>query len=188
MVQRIVEAGHDVLLAHGYGGASTNRIAERAGISPGSLYQYFENKDAIIAAVISRYSDAMESRIAAAATLELDKPPPVLLRSAIEALLDALADQPEFLRVVVEQTPRDESGDRLGKLEQRISEIAAAYLRINRRLVRDAPLEAAAWILVQTVEQVSIRYVLDAPPIDRDAFVDELTALALNYLRPRRPA
>jgi AcrR family transcriptional regulator len=184
MVQRIVDAGHHVLLTHGYDGASTNRIADRAGISPGSLYQYFANKDAIIAAVITQYADGMEARVAAAATLQLDQPAPVLVRTAIEALLDALAEQPEFLRVVVEQTPRIDGGDRLEKLEQRVAEIAAAYLRINRRLVRAAPPEPAAWILVQTVEQLTIRYVLDRPPISRDVFIDELATLTLNYLRP----
>ena len=54
-----------MLIAHGYDGASTNRIAAAAGISPGSLYQYFPNKDAIAAAVIDQYSDQLAERVAA---------------------------------------------------------------------------------------------------------------------------
>ncbi len=63
MVDRILDAGQQMLIAHGYDGASTNRIAAAAGISPGSLYQYFPNKDAIAAAVIDRYSDDLSARV-----------------------------------------------------------------------------------------------------------------------------
>lgn len=117
-------------------------------------------------------------------TSRLDEPAPALTRATIEALLDALADQPEFLRVVVEQTPRWDGGERIGRFEERIAELTGAYLRIHRGRFRAAPLDAAAWILVRTVEQVTIRYVLERPPIERAVFLDELTTMALNYLRP----
>lgn len=54
-VERIVVAAAQVLGDHGYDGASTNAIARRAGLSPGSLYQYFVDKDAIVAAVLERF-------------------------------------------------------------------------------------------------------------------------------------
>ena len=57
MVERILDAGRQVLIERGYDGATTNRIAEVAGISPGSLYQYFPNKDAIIAAIVDAHTD-----------------------------------------------------------------------------------------------------------------------------------
>lgn len=183
LVQRIIDAGYRVLLTHGYEGASTNRIADEAEVSSGSLYQYFSNKDEIIAAVVEQYTETLQTRIAKALTTRLDEPPAILTRATLEALLDALADQPEFLRVVVEQTPRLDGGARIGRFEERIAELTGAYLRFNRRRLRDAPMDTAAWILVQTVEQVTIRYVLDKPPIERDEFLDELTTLAINYLK-----
>lgn len=51
----IVEAAAHVLLEHGYAKATTNRIAERAGVSVGSLYQYFDSKDAVFVAVMQNY-------------------------------------------------------------------------------------------------------------------------------------
>jgi len=36
------------------------------------------------------------------------------------------------------------------------------------------------------VEHLCVRYILDQPAIDRDQFIDEVTTMALNYLRPRR--
>src|SRR5689334_20918678 len=57
MVTRILDAGRRVLIKHGYDGTTTNRIASEADISPGSLYQYFPNKDVIIAAIVDDYTD-----------------------------------------------------------------------------------------------------------------------------------
>lgn len=185
MVERILDAGQDMLIAHGYDGASTNRIAAAAGISPGSLYQYFPNKDAIAAAVIDRYSDHLASRVAARVSERLDQPAPDYVRESIAALVDALDVHPEFLRAVMEQTPRLGAGSKLIAFEQRIGELTVAYLTINRAQIRpDTTLETAAWMLVRMVEHLCVRYVLDQPPIGRDQFIDEITVMALSYLRP----
>ena len=53
-VTAIVEAAARILEEHGHGGFSTNAVAERAGVSVGSLYQYFPSKDALIGALIVR--------------------------------------------------------------------------------------------------------------------------------------
>ena len=53
----VVEAAVHVLLDRGYAKTTTNRIAERAGVSVGSLYQYFDSKDAVFVAVIQNYMD-----------------------------------------------------------------------------------------------------------------------------------
>lgn len=185
MVERILDAGQQMLITHGYDGASTNRIAAAAGISPGSLYQYFPDKDAIAAAVIDRYSDQLSSRVAARVSERLDQPAPDYVRESIAALVDALDVHPEFLRAVMEQTPRLGAGSKLVAFEQRIGELTVAYLTINRAQIRpDTTLETAAWMLVRMVEHLCVRYVLDQPPISRDQFIDEITMMALSYLRP----
>lgn len=185
MVDRILDAGQKMLIAHGYDGASTNRIADAAGISPGSLYQYFPNKDAIVEAVIDRFSDDLSARVAAGVSERLDQPAPDYVRESIAALVDALDVHPEFLRAVMEQTPRLGTGSKLVAFEQRIGELTKAYLTINRRQVRrEAGLDTAAWLLVRMVEHLCVRYILDQPDIDREQFIDEITLMALNYLRP----
>ncbi|MEZ0342382.1 TetR/AcrR family transcriptional regulator [Mycobacterium sp. pV006] len=185
MVERILDAGRQLLITHGYDGASTNRIAQAAGISPGSLYQYFPNKDAIAGAVIDRYSDQLSARVAANVAERLTQSPPDYVRESIAALLDALDVHPELLRAVMEQTPRLGSGGKLLAFEQRIGELTVAYLTINRKQVRpDAPLDTASWMLVRMVEHLCVRYILDRPPIPRERFLDEISAMALNYLRP----
>ncbi len=59
----IVEAAAQVLLQHDYASASTNRIATRAGVSVGSIYQYFDNKSAIYAAVLDQWFQSVVSQL-----------------------------------------------------------------------------------------------------------------------------
>ena len=65
-VAAVVEAAARILEADGLSGFNTNRIAALAGVSIGSLYQYFPSKDAILAALVARESTAFEQGLAAA--------------------------------------------------------------------------------------------------------------------------
>lgn len=185
MVERIIRAGQTVLLRDGYEKASTNRVAGEAGISPGSLYQYFPDKEAILAAVVERYSAELSARLTAVLADRLEEPGPALVRSTLDGLLDALQENVEFLRLVVEQLPRAQHGRRVADLEQRIGDLVAAYLAINKPRTGVAEPATSAWIVVRLVEHLTVQYVLEAPPIARERFVDELTVLVLSYLSPR---
>ncbi|MFM0325574.1 TetR/AcrR family transcriptional regulator [Caballeronia glebae] len=55
-VSSIVEAAAQVLESDGFEGFNTNAVARRAGVSIGSLYQYFPGKDALVVALIRRES------------------------------------------------------------------------------------------------------------------------------------
>ena len=58
-VAALFEASIQVLLAVGYRKLTTTRVAERAGVSVGTLYQYFPNRQALIMSVIERYLDEL---------------------------------------------------------------------------------------------------------------------------------
>jgi AcrR family transcriptional regulator len=80
----ILEASAQVLAHTGYERATTNRIAERAGVSVGTLYQYFRNKDEIFDALIEQ-----ESRRYLQAIADAMPEPKTPLRRAIRTLLEA---------------------------------------------------------------------------------------------------
>jgi AcrR family transcriptional regulator len=64
-VLAIHEASIQVLLSIGYRKLTTTRVAERAGVSVGTLYQYFPNRQALIRAVLERYLMEMSASIQA---------------------------------------------------------------------------------------------------------------------------
>lgn len=183
MVERILAAGRTVVLRDGYDAASTNRIAAEAGISPGSLYQYFPNKDAVLGAIVDRYSVDVSERITAALADRFDETGPEMVRATLDALLDALEENAELLRVVADELPRTENQARAEALEQRVIGLVSAYLAARPPQMRsDLSPTTAAWILVRAIENLTVRYVLERPPIDRAAFVAELERLVAGYL------
>jgi len=147
MVERILAAGRAVVARDGYDAASTNRIAAEADISPGSLYQYFPNKDAVLSAIVDRYADDVSEQITAALADRFDETGPEAVRATLNALLDALEDNTELLRVVADELPRNENSARAEALEQRITGLLSAYLAARRPMKgRDVAPSPVAWI------------------------------------------
>jgi AcrR family transcriptional regulator len=182
MVERLVAAAEEVVAEHGYDGTSTNRVATRAGVSPGSLYQYFPDKDALISEVLDRYVDALEARISAAFLGSLGAGlTRQSVRDVVSALLDACAERPALLRVLTERLPRTAERRRVA-FARRIDELAGTALRFRNGPDSPVPVETTAWILVRTVEHVAISYVLEEPDLERSTVVDELSALVSGYL------
>ena len=62
---QFLQAGRVVLVWDGYTAFSTNAVAKEAGVSPGSLYQYFPNKTAIIDDILEQYWVQVEERVTA---------------------------------------------------------------------------------------------------------------------------
>jgi AcrR family transcriptional regulator len=182
MVERIIAAGREVLLRDGYDAFSTNRVADQAGISPGSLYQYFPNKAAIIAAVIDRYSDDVADRVAGTLTDRLGEVGPRMIRATVDALVEALAANVDLLRVVLEDLPAASNRERRTALERRVQELILASLAARPGTTRSTDHATTAWVLVMAIEQLTVRYVLDAPAISRERFLDEVVALCTGYL------
>ncbi len=82
-VEAVLEAAAQVLEAGGLARFTTNAVAERAGVSIGSLYQYFPGKDAIMAALIRREAARFDTALDQAIRVTADQP----LEPAIEALI-----------------------------------------------------------------------------------------------------
>ncbi|MDQ0989335.1 hypothetical protein [Streptomyces sp. V3I7] len=106
------------------------------------------------------------------------------MRSTIRALLDALEGDAGLLRVVYEQLPRSANPQR-AEFVRRIDDlVTTALLFQHQHRPAARPVHSAAWILVRTIESVTVGYVLDPPPLDRESIIDELTRLIEVYLTP----
>ncbi|WP_181442587.1 TetR/AcrR family transcriptional regulator [Streptomyces tateyamensis] len=88
-IAQLLEAAGHVFAESGYSATTTNAIAARAGVSPGSLYQYFPNKDAIAAALAESYADSLDELLTPFAVVD---PTAVTLEQALGASLPPIVD------------------------------------------------------------------------------------------------
>lgn len=181
MVERIIAAGHDVLLERGYDATTTNHIAERAGISPGSLYQYFPDKAAILAQVLDRYSADLVARMSRAFLRALGAPTGDAVRTLVTTMLDAYEENPGLLRVLVEQVPRSPDSAR-AVFARRMDDMLTTAILAQPGHDPDRPADVAAWLVVRSVEHVTISHILEGSGHDRTVVIEELTAMIVGYL------
>lgn len=186
MVERIIAAGREVLVTDGYASFTTNRVAEAARVSPGSLYQYFPGKASIVDVIIDRYWDEVSDRVAGSLAetngAEVMGDPVAAVRAVNHALVLALEEDAALMRILIDEMPPSRIRQRRTALERRISDVVTTYLVVALRIpARQAA--ARAWIIVVAMESLSSRWVLDQPgSISRGDLIEELTALASGYL------
>jgi AcrR family transcriptional regulator len=188
-VNAIVDAATRVLAKRGYLGTTTNHIAERAGVSIGSFYEYFRNKDAVVRAVLEKHMTAGEALFAERAQAALQGGAALsddtLLKLLVGSFVDFHADNPRLHRVLsseVPQTPYLQK--RTGELERKIVDVVARMIAQSPSAkVNDARL--AAQICVQTVDALAHRWVIDEKqgPVAAATLTAELSRMLSGYLR-----
>ncbi len=186
-VDALLEATTRILIKEGYDRASTNRIAEVAGVSIGSLYQYFPSKEALIAAVIDRHTQEVSQMTRNALVKVAARPIEVAAREFVSVAIDAHRVNPKLHGVLAEQIPRV---GRLENIEANVRDgyaLVRGYLEAHRDEIDVADLDLAAFVLVTVVEALTHAAVLRRPDILADGkaryFVDDVTRLMVRYLR-----
>src|SRR5262249_50541015 len=110
-VDALLEATARVLRKEGYDRASTNKIATAAGVSIGSLYQYFPSKEALVAALIARHTQDLPEVVRKSLIKVAARPIDLAAREFVTAAIDAHRVDPKLHRVLSEEVPR------IGRLE-----------------------------------------------------------------------
>jgi len=181
LVETILAAATRVLVTDGYEGATTNRIAEAAGISVGSLYQYFPNKEAIVGQLLEQHAEAMWEVFASYMAAYGDRPLAETVPGVIDALMTAHRVAPRLHRVLQEQVPRIGRLSKQREMNRRAACAAAQFLAAHRHETDVADIETTAFVLVEAVEAL-IHASLDDHELDADRVRTEAIRLATRYL------
>jgi AcrR family transcriptional regulator len=181
----ILVAAAQVFERRGYAAGTTDAIAERAGVSVGSVYQYFPNKDAILVALVERHLEEGVATVSGLLREAREEPVGIdsLLRRFADAMIALHQREPRLHRVLFEEIPLPASLRRtLERREEIIAEEVAEL--ITQRLglaVRDPSL--VAYMLVHSVEGLVHDFILHPPrDLDAAAFADELVRMLHSYL------
>ena len=183
----LVEATARILVREGFDKASTNRIAEQAGVSVGSLYQYFPSKEALVVAVIERHNQELmqlvRGALAEVSALPLEQAVRMLVATAIEAH----RVDPKLHRVLAEQIPRTGKLENVETFNRQTYAMFRAYLENHRDEVRDVDLDLATFSCVTSIEALTHTAVLHRPEMlsqeMKGTLVEEATRLVVRYLR-----
>lgn len=182
-VDAILDATARVLCRTGYDRASTNRIAIAAGVSIGSLYQYFPSKEALVAALAERHMATMTALIRVKLAEVATAPVDVAVRTIIRAMFEAHAVDPPLHKVLIEQVPRIGRLENLRAVESEVEMLVTTLIEARKRELRRTDVDAIAFLLITVVEAVTHAAVLaELKPSRAQAVVEELTDLVLRYL------
>jgi AcrR family transcriptional regulator len=186
-VDALIEATARILVREGFDKASTNRIAEQAGVSVGSLYQYFPSKEALVAAVMERHNRDLMQVVRDALAEVAAQPMEQAVRTLVTAAIEAHRIDPKLHRVLAEQVPRTGRLENIEAFNRETYALFRAYLEGRRDELRAVDLGLAAFLCVTSIEALTHAAVLRHSELLSDeaigTLVDEATRLVVRYLR-----
>jgi AcrR family transcriptional regulator len=172
----IIRATAQILSREGLARVTTNRVAERAGVSIGSLYQYFPNKEALVAEVRRRYDEGFRERLIGLVGIVAALPMEQAVEHCVRALIAIHAEDPGLHNAV--------SAAGIEDPERRLlHQVAASWLEARRDEIRRPNRALAAAVALDAAEALIHGVALRSPErLADDEFAVEVTDLLVRYL------
>lgn len=181
ILDAILDAAEALIEEDGLDRFTTNRVGERAGVSVGSLYQYFPNKEAILAELGRRLERRVQVRLVE--ILEASSAEPISETAArvVDLLLGGIGGL-RFRSVLQQAVPAGWTLDTTSAIDAQIRDRVEAELS-RRDDVRPGPYPLMAWVVAHAVEGVIEAVVrTDHRMLETPALRAELIALVTRYL------
>jgi AcrR family transcriptional regulator len=178
-VEAIVTAAARVLAKTGWAGFTTNTVAEIAGVSIGSLYQYFPNKAALVFAIKRRDFAELQAVIETAcdpgASLSLHD----RVGRLVSGMIHAHTIDPALHRILEQEVPHDTTAPELESPYAAMQQQLAALIR--RRRATKARRDVVARITLLAIEG-AVHGASSSGDLQSPVFAQELTQLVFAYL------
>ncbi|MEV0820276.1 TetR/AcrR family transcriptional regulator [Nonomuraea rubra] len=178
----ILDAAELVIAEVGYPEMTTNQVAARAGVSPGSLYQFFRNKEEILDGLVARYTvDRQEFWAARLAGITPEVPLETLVGQLVDESVRFKSASPAYWSLLYGSA----TGDQLAAASQRLHEDIAGHLAaMLRRRSPGLPEERA--LLTGTMALATVKAVMpmitSSAPERSAELVNELKLMLVRYL------
>ncbi|MGP3913603.1 TetR/AcrR family transcriptional regulator [Nonomuraea sp. 10N515B] len=181
-MEEILDAAELVIAEVGFPDLTTNQVAARAGMSPGSLYQFFRNKEEILDGLVSRYTDDRQEFWAARlAEVTPDVPLEVLVGQLVDESVRFKSRSPAYWSLLYGSA----TGDRFAAASQRLHEDISRQLAAMLRRLRPELAEDRARLMgtmVLSMVKTVMPMITTATPEHSAELVDELKLMLVRYL------
>lgn len=186
VVEALIEATGQVIVERGLEHLTTIHVATRAGVSIGSLYQYFENKEALIAALLDRLTIELDEVVNRTVLPLLSADVRTLVRSLLHVAFDFVQSKEGLYLELLRNWFRIDIAGSLQRFEQNMMDVTRAYVMTHAGRLRLAHVPARSFVIINSVVFTLLRYfsVPKRPLFDRAQVIDELTAMIASYLAP----
>ena len=185
MVEALLEATTRILLREGYELLSTNRVAAEAGVSIGSLYQYFPSKEALLHGVMLRWSEGTMVKVMEFYETMQTADLVTGLKRVVKATIEVSRENPKLHRVLVEQVPKVGALDALEQIYRRFEDLFTLWLELHvDELEVDDPSMAAHFVLRSLLSLTDHALLYRPELLDSTRFARNCERLVLGYLVP----
>ena len=183
-VNAVLDATVQVLERDGVDAATTTRIAEVAGVSIGTLYQYFSHRDAIFNALQDReFERALALVEGILSSGNLERSPRETVTAVVRGLAATYAACPGLHRMLAIEGLRVAKAERVYAFDLRVIGIIRHFLSATRAPVRRKNLDAAAFVAYQSVRATMLASLLERPPgLGHEELIAEVADLVMRYL------
>ncbi|MFN7092111.1 MAG: TetR/AcrR family transcriptional regulator [Allorhizobium sp.] len=187
-VDAIYEATIQVLLSDGPHRLTTTRVAERAGVSVGTMYQYFPQKQALIHALNERYLERLAEKIEATCREQYGAPAGTMVEALIETYWRAKTERPEVTRALYRSVADLDNAALIDRFARRVDKATIAMLETASDM-RFADLKTINRTLV-TVIFGAVRNAFERELADTEAaaVMQQLVLMCRRYVDGLSPA
>lgn len=182
-VEQLLRSAEVVFAEVGYEHATTNAVAAHAGVSIGSLYQFFASKDSLLEAMAQRYLDETRAELVSTLDDERYKDLDQLVRVLMERMVKLQDQRPYFLQCLSQNRAYAALAGSVSELQ---SVVTAHLVSLLGRLCVPAPegiVLRRAQICVFTASAL-LPLAVEAKGKQRALILDEVVAILAGYIRP----
>ena len=179
----ILDGAAQVLVTKGYERTTTDRIAERTGVSVGTVYEYFPNKDAIFAALQRRWNEQRWALFEEARQIDPEDDLETVLRKTIHARMEATKLNPKLNSVLMRDVPTSVTAEQADQIRDEFLTASVAIFERFKEAIRADDWQLMARLMIHSTHAVidniaaSEPELLDAPELE-----DELVLMMQRYV------
>ena len=185
-VDAIFGAVTHILNKDGVDHLTTNKIADVAGVSVGSLYQYFKNKESIYEGILLRFINEGLDRLEKILTEQKTE---VVIKDIIELIIrtqfDSFQKMDKVSTVLLEYAPKVLPASHFKKADERITNFLIEQVKLHHVQIGPKNQEAAFFVCSQAVRGTMLMTFVSKKSDEREDIINELIVMLTSYLEKK---